>query len=369
VALLLALLAVPALLLAVPLWLDPARRWSSRTRLGPAGPSPPTDVVVVVPARNEAETLPRSLPTVAAWPEASAVLVVDDRSSDATASLARAVPGVQVLAAPPPPAGWMGKVNALATGVAARRPPPAWFLFTDADIAHPPDGLRRLLAEAERGPRDLVSVFARLRTQSAAERLLIPAFTWFFHLLYPFARVPDPRSRVAAAAGGCVLIRAELLQRLGGLAAISGAVIDDLALARRAKAAGGRCWLGHAAEVTSLRAYDGVGSVVDMVARSAFTELRYRTALVPLVAVVLLAGFTLPPLVAAAALATGHAAPAAMALLAWLLPALHLLPVVRHHRLGAAHALLLPLAAPVYAWATVRSAMDHHLKRQLRWRG
>ena len=310
-AALLALLAAGGVSAAIWLavLLDPARAWDLRP-VGEDEPPPPEPVAwprvaVIVPARNEAAQLPETLPALLAqeYPGVWDVVLVDDRSTDATADRARSLAApdgrLTVLAGNPLPDGWAGKVWALEQGctVALRRePPPRYLLLTDADIRHAPRSARRLVAESEALGLALNSRMARLRTVTAAERLLIPPFVFFFNLLYPMRRVNAPTRRLAAAAGGCVLVRADALERAGGLKAISGEVIDDVNLARRVKALGEPIRLATSrADVVSVREYGSLGAVWRMVRRTAFDQLRYSWLLLAATLVGLLLLFPLPP--------------------------------------------------------------------------
>ena len=327
----------------------------------------------MVPARNEAEALPLTLPALLAqdYPGDWRVALVDDRSRDATAAVARRAGGgdarLEVVPGAPLPEGWAGKVWALEQGrraAAARVPAPELLLLTDADILHAPGSLRALVAEAEAGALDLVSRMARLRCESRAERLLIPAFVLFFFLLYPMRWANRPGGRLAAAAGGCVLVRADALARAGGLEAIRGALIDDLALARAVKRTGGatRLALSRGA-VSSLRPYPDVGAVWRMVRRSAFTQLRRSWVLLAAVTAVMLLMFAVPPacvvagLVGVATGAGGWALPLAAGAAAWALMALVAAPAVRAFDLPARWALALPLSGVLYTLMTVDSAL------------
>jgi hopene-associated glycosyltransferase HpnB len=383
--------AVLAFWLAVAL--DRRRRWPRELVLPISRDLRPSDVagaracvVALVPARNEAEMLPITLPSLMAQEDLAGVVLVDDGSSDDTASAARRIPlrdtgtRLEVVSAPARPAGWAGKVHAQAVGLeVARRlwPDMDWLLLTDADIRHRPGSLRGLLAQAGRG-FDLVSVMARLRTSAFWERLLIPAFVYFFQLLYPFRRVPSDGARTAAAAGGCVLVRRAALERAGGFESIRSRLIDDVALAKAVAGAGGRPWLGFDPGVESVRPYPGLRDVWRMVARSAFVQLDYRWSLVLVVVVGLLSFFALPPFGLAVAAAKSGAAgqPAGLWPLAavcflgaWALQTWQLLPAVRHHRLAWPWALLLPVASLLYALMTLSSALAHLRGSAPVWRG
>ncbi len=390
------LLALLPLAFWIVLALDPSRRWPAELRLpqGVAGDetAAPGGLLALVPARDEAALLPRTLPGLLSQPLPQLrILLIDDGSSDGTAEVARRLARdhggapLEVIEPGPAPAGWSGKVHALARGLeAARRSPaglPEWILFSDADIGHRSGSLPALLERArgggDGGPYDLVSVMARLHAESFWERLLIPPFVFFFQLLYPFRRVCDCRSATAAAAGGCVLVRRAALEAAGGLEAIRAEVIDDLALARQVKRAGGRLWLGLDPGIRSLRAYRGLGEIWSMISRSAFVQLRRRYDLLMLV----LAGLALlvvaPPLVAGAAvgwmLLDGPTPARTTALLAalaaWLLEARALRPAVAHHGLARAWALTLPFASILFGLMTAGSAWRHATGRGPRWKG
>ena len=282
------------------------------------------EVVAVVPARNEAEMLPVTLPALLGqdYPGPLTVIVVDDGSSDGTSEVAARIAGslpgsraLRVIPGAPPPEGerWAGKVWAMAQGLRAAGSSD-YVVFTDADIAWEAHQLRRLVSAAEGDDRDLVSQMALLRATSGWERVVVPAFVYFFAQLYPFRRVNAPGSRTAAAAGGCMLIRRETLDKAGGVTPIRGALIDDVAMGRLIKSQRGRTWLGVTRQVVSVRPYPGLASLWQMVARSAYTQLLYS----PLVLAGTLAGllflYLLPPAGAVtglvALLASGPASPA-----------------------------------------------------------
>jgi hopene-associated glycosyltransferase HpnB len=343
------------------------------------------DVVAVVPARNEAETLPATLPALLGqeYPGALSVIVVDDGSTDATGEVAARIARdsarpARVLAGKPPPEGerWAGKVWAMAQGLAAA-PPGRYVVFTDADIAWEAHTLRRLVAAAEGDDRDLVSQMALLRAATGWERVVVPAFVYFFAQLYPFRRVNVPGSRTAAAAGGCMLIRRSALDKAGGLAPIRGALIDDVAMGRMISSQRGRCWLGVTRQLISVRPYPRLASLWQMVARSAYTQLRYSPALLAGTLAGLLVLYALPPAGAiaglAAMLAGAAAGPAALAfgagLAGWALMSLSFVPVLRLYRLSPLRAPGLPLIALLYAAMTADSARRHYAGRGAEWRG
>jgi hopene-associated glycosyltransferase HpnB len=378
--------------------------WRTDQRL-PPGPDPLPGswpaVTAVVPARDEASALPGSLPTLLGqdYPGPLAVVLVDDESSDGTglvaAGLGRAAGWaaagdavaagrdrvLRVISGSPPPPGWAGKVWAMAQGVAAAGDAD-YVLFTDADIAYAPGAVADLARAAMAGTdtaggRGLVSQMALLRAVTGWERAIVPAFVYFFAQLYPFRRVNRAGSRTAAAAGGCMLVRREALAAAGGLARISGARIDDVALGRLLKrGAGAATWLGLTTRVTSTRPYDRLGELWDMVARSAYTQLRYSPALLAGTLAGLLWLYVLPPAAAvggaaAAALGGGAAAGwlAAAGAAGWALMAVSFVPMLRLYGLSPLRGLSLPLLALMYAGMTADSARRHHAGRGGEWKG
>jgi hopene-associated glycosyltransferase HpnB len=363
--------------------------WRTDVRLpGPAGapgPRPWPSVVAVVPARDEAAILPETLPTLLAqdYPGAFSVMLVDDASTDGTAAVAAALAGatgvpLRVAAGRPPPAGWAGKVWAMAQGVAAAGEC-GYLLFTDADIALGPGVVADLVRAAAADDRALVSQMALLRAETGWERWIVPAFVYFFAQLYPFRRVGRPGARTAAAAGGCMLVRRETLAAAGGLERIAGARIDDVALARLLKRgpARARCWLGFTTGVRSRRPYPGLGGLWDMVARSAYTQLRYSPALLAGTVAGLCWLYLLPPVAALGGLAAAVGHPpgpavwcfAGAGLAGWALMALSYLPVLRLYRLSPLRAPCLPVIALLYAAMTVDSARRHRMGRGGEWKG
>jgi hopene-associated glycosyltransferase HpnB len=243
---------------------------------------PRHSVTAIIPARNEAAVVAQSIRSLAGQSYAGAfrIVLVDDDSTDGTADIARKadVSGrLTIIRAAPLPPGWTGKLWAVSQGV-AHAGAPDYLLLTDADIVHPPQNLAELVSRAEHG-YDLVSYMAKLKCDSPAERALIPAFVFFFFQLYPPAWIRDPRRKTAGAAGGCILIRREMLEQIGGIGAIRGELIDDCALARAVKRAGGRVWLGLSEGTRSIRDYATFGEIGRMISRTAFTQLRYSALL------------------------------------------------------------------------------------------
>ncbi|WP_372504437.1 MULTISPECIES: glycosyltransferase [Streptomyces] len=335
-------------------------------------------VCVVVPARDEAEVLPASLPSLLAqrYPGRAEIFLVDDGSSDGTGTLARELAdrhgGLPLTVGSPgePPAGWTGKLWAVRHGITlARAREPEYLLLTDADIAHAPDSLRELVAAARSGGFDVVSQMARLRVKSPWERLVVPAFVYFFAQLYPFRRIGGKGTRTAAAAGGCVLLRTEAAERARIPDAIRHAVIDDVALARAVKGSGGRIWLGLAEQVDSVRPYPRLHDLWRMVSRSAYAQLRHN----PLVLLGTVLGLALvylvPPVTLIAGLATGGTAAALLGGLAWLVMTGTYIPMLRYYGQPLWLAPLLPFTAFLYLLMTVDSAVQHYRGRGAAWKG
>ena len=394
--------ALIALVFWVVLLLDRRRRWPTDVVL-PLNVEELTEdssgVLAIVPARNEAEVLPTTLPSLLQQ-EVSRfrVVLVDDGSTDGTAQLASRLAKqldvaekLTIVEAGPRMEGWSGKVHAQLSGYvtvveeAAEEGAelPDWLLLTDADIRHRPDSVRSLLLQAqgaagERG-YDLVSVMARLRATTIWERLIVPAFVFFFQLLYPFRRVADPRSRIAAAAGGCVLIRRTAFEEAGGFAEIGGEIIDDVALGRAVKRRGGAVWLGFDTGVESVRPYDDLGELWRMVSRTAFTQLWYRWDLLLATLVGLGVLLVSPPVVALASLIgiltreggdPGSLVRALIwSLLTWGMMAAEYLPAVRHHRVPLVYAAALPFSSLLFGLMTISSAKDYLLGKGPSWRG
>ena len=338
------------------------------------------DVVAVVPARDEADVIAESLVSLLDqdYPGDFHVVLVDDHSADGTAARARRAAmahprgeRLEILAAQDMPPGWVGKMWAVSSGIdhaLAEGDRPTYLLLTDADIAHPPESVRELVAWAEAEDAVLVSLMVRLACRRGWERLLIPAFVYFFQQLYPFRWVSSPSRRTAGAAGGCMLVRADALEAAGGIAAIRGEIIDDCALAKRLKAEGS-IRLGLTERHHSIRPYDGLGEIWRMVARTAYTQLRYSPWLLAGTVVGLVLLYLAPPLLTLTA--PWHGAPFAAWAggAAWLLQSLTFLPTLRLYRRSALLAPLLPVAGLLYLGMTLDSARRHAMGRGGHWKG
>lgn len=346
-----------AAVVAIWVFILAGRGWFWRMRVDPPprmrGAAP--RVVAVVPARDEADVVGRAMTSLLKQQYAGEfqIILVDDHSSDGTADAATAA-GVTVIPADPLPPGWTGKLSAVATGIRyAARFTPEYLLLTDADIEHPPGNLAGLAARADAG-YDLVSYMATLHCGNLAERALIPAFVFFFFLLYP------PKWGTGAA-GGCMLLRRETLERAGGIEAIRGALIDDCSLAAAIRRTGGRVWLGLNPGLRSIRPYSGFGEIGRMISRSAFTQLRYSWLLLGGTVAGLVLTYIVPPVLAFSGSWWGVAA--------WALMTIAFLPAVRYYRLSALWAPLLPAIAVFYLGATIHSAVAHLRGQGGMWKG
>jgi hopene-associated glycosyltransferase HpnB len=360
-------LAALALLIWLYLLFAHGRFWHSEPELTPSRPDAAPAVAVVVPARDEAPLIESSLRSLLAQDYAGPlrVIVVDDGSHDGTGAIARAIGDLNlvVLDGQPRPAGWSGKLWAVAQGL-AEAGSAEMVLLADADIVHQPRHLATLVAQAERHDLDLVSEMVALACESPAEHALVPAFVYFFQLLYPFAWVNDPLRATAAAAGGTMLLRRRALDRIGGVAAVRGALIDDVALAAAVKR-GGRIWLGHSGLARSVRSYPAMADVWRMVSRTAYVQLHFSRWL--LAATVLAMGLTflVPPIAAL----FGHGLARWLGWIAWGAMAASYQPTLHRYRRSVLWAPCLPAVAAFYLAATIGSALNHHLGRGVAWKG
>jgi hopene-associated glycosyltransferase HpnB len=338
-----------------------------RDTISVAEPAVWPSVVAVVPARNEVDVIQASLSSLLAqdYPGDFQVVLVDDQSDDGTGQRARALNNsrLMVLSGEARPAGWTGKLWAMNRG-AEQAGQPEFLWFTDADISHSPDNLRRLVARAEDGNRVLVSLMARLHCGTAAEHFLIPAFVYFFDMLFPFGAVNSTHSPIAAAAGGCMLVRRAALEKAGGIAAIRHNLIDDCALGRVMKRQG-PIWLGLTDRAVSMRPYNHIAEIRHMVARSAYAQLGYS----PLMLIGTLLGLALVYLAPVAAALFGWGVSQMAGWLAWLIMAGMYVPMLRFYRLSWLWGLALPLVGLFYAAFTLESAIQHWTGRGGMWKG
>jgi hopene-associated glycosyltransferase HpnB len=369
-----------SMVLAIWLYLMAGRGafWLARERDdGPAmGRGPWPTIAALIPARDEAQSIGETVTSLLRqdYPGSLAVIVIDDESRDGTAQVARdaaaalgATRRFAVLSGRALPSGWTGKLWAQYQGVElaeAMPQPPAYLLFTDADIVYDADAVRRLVGRARSGGYVLTSLMAKLRCVSPAERMFVPAFIFFFQMLYPFAFANNPRRATAAAAGGCMLVRLDALRAAGGMAAIRGALIDDCALAKTLKAHG-PIWIGLTERVRSIRAYPAVGDIRRMVSRTAYAQLRYSPLLLAVTVLSLTVTYLAP--VALAVFAGGLARFFGAA--AWLLMAVAFQPTLLFYGVSWGWGLALPAIAAVYMAFTVDSAYQHARGRGGMWKG
>jgi hopene-associated glycosyltransferase HpnB len=344
--------------------------WLARERDDRAQPPAPAAwpaVVAVVPARDEADVIGQSVGSLLRqdYPGPFRVVLVDDGSTDGTAEAAGTDPRLEVLPGAPLPAGWTGKLWAQQQGVArASALAPDYILLTDADIGHAPDNLRALVARAEHNRCAMVTLMAELSCATPAERFLIPAFVFFFQMLYPFGWVARADRRTAAAAGGCMLVRRAALEAAGGMASIRAEIIDDCALGRRMKAQG-PVWLGLTRRARSLRPYGSVAEVGRMVSRSAYAQLHYSPVLLAGTVLGMVLTYLLPPALAV----LGHGWARAAGLAAWLLMALAFQPMLRFYRVSPLWGLALPVIGAAYTLFTLQSAVQVWRGKGGMWKG
>ena len=362
------LACVPGAIIWMIILLLPWRPWSTRERLegDRDSPSPDTrDLTVLIPARNEARQIDRTLAAIREQAPDTAVVLVDDRSDDGTADSARAagLVNLKIIEGRPMTDGWTGKLWALDQGLAEVKTPLT--LLLDADIELGPGGIAALLEHRKTKDLQMVSLMATLETRGFWEKLLLPAFVYFFKLLYPFRLSNSSFRWVAAGAGGCVLIDTNILREIGAFDSLKHELIDDCALAARVKAAGHRIWTGLSHSVVSHRRYDGIGKIWEMVARTAYTQLRYSPLLMAGCVALLSWAFWLPVI----GLVAGGTAGRLPSLAALICMIITYLPTLRFYRLSPLWALLLPLTGTLYLAMTVDSAWRYYRGIRSSWRG
>ncbi|PYP88527.1 MAG: glycosyl transferase family 2 [Candidatus Angelobacter sp. Gp1-AA117] len=332
-------------------------------------------IAVIIPARDEAEVVGRCISSLLRQTYRGPVhiFLVDDGSKDGTAQAARQAAersgktsALTIIQGAPPPSGWSGKLWAAQQGIRrARELGARFFLLTDADIEHAPESISTLAAIAESGGYDLASYMVKLHCITFAERLLIPAFVFFFFKLYPASWIANPRRKTAGAAGGCILIRPQALERAGGIEAVRSEIIDDCALAKAVKQSGGRVWLGVTELASSIRPYGAFAGIAQMISRSAFSQLHHSAFMLLLAMAGLIATYLLPPVL----LFAGHSLPALLGATAWLLMIIAYMPMIRFYRLTPLWTLFLPVVAIFYMGATLHSAIKYWRGRGGEWKG
>lgn len=374
-------LVAAGLALAIWIYLIAARGDFWRTqKFDDLAPAPVMEhwpsIAVVVPARDEAAGVAACVTSILSqpYPGILSMVLVDDQSQDGTSQIASdaaaaigASDRLTVLQGRPLPSGWTGKLWAVKQGlnlVEEQAAQPDYVLLTDADIVYSGDLLMRLVARAQKDKLAMTSVMATLRCESLAEKYLIPAFIFFFGMLYPFGWVRNPSRGTAAAAGGCILARWDALKKAGGIESIRGSLIDDCALGTRLKLQG-PVWLGFSQDVKSVRASDTVANVGQMISRSAYAQLRYSLVLLIGTVVAMTLVFLVPVVIAV----FGHGWAAVFAAAAWLLMALAFQPTLRYYGQSAFWGPALPAIAIAYMVFTVNSAIQHFQGRGGMWKG
>lgn len=340
-------------------------------------------IIAVVPARNEADVLPVSLKSLLGqeYPGKFSIILVDDRSTDGTGKLGREIAEnidqserLTIISGEPLPGGWSGKLWAMEQGIEYIKKlsiMPDYLLFTDADIKHHPTNLKELTTKAVSENLDLVSLMVLLRCESFWEKFLIPAFVFFFQKLYPFAWVNNSTNKLAAAAGGCILIHYNALERMGGLPTIRQTLIDDCSLAAAVKSSqpGTKIWLGLTDKTCSLRDYPSLKSLWDLVARTAFTQLNYSLLLLLGTVAGMFLIYLMPPLGTIWGIFMRNYAVTGVSFLAWLLMAIAYSPTVKLYRRSPLWVVTLPAIAGLYTLMTIDSALRHWQGRGGGWKG
>ena len=351
-----------------------SRFWLADQRLEGAGDLTTwPDVAAIIPARNEAETIAKVISSLLNqdYPGEVRVIVVDDNSDDGTVSATGASEHLRVISGKSLEPGWSGKLWAISQGIESIDDVlsgSAYVLLTDADIVHDPDNLKRLIFKAESEGRQLVSLMVKLRCESFWERRLIPAFVFFFQKLYPFPAVNDPARPTAAAAGGCMLVHRDTLEDVGGIAAIRGELIDDCALARLIKAHGS-IWLGLAPRTRSLRTYNSLSEIWDMVARTAFMQLNHSVSELLSTIMGMVVIYLIPPAAVISGMMMGGEYIMAMGSVAWGFMVVAYAPTLALYGFSPLRAFALPLVAGAYSLMTISSALRHWRGRGVAWKG
>ena len=369
------LLAALALVIWLYLLVGRGMFWLARERDGGEGmiaawPS----VTAIVPARDEAETIAQSIGSLLKqdYPGAFRIVLVDDQSTDGTAGIARALDAtgrLTVLSGAPLPEGWTGKLWAVKQGVAhAAGGSPDYLWLTDADIVHTPDNLRALVSRATSSGLVLVSLMAKLRCEDFAERFLIPPFVFFFAMLYPFDWVNRKENPLAAAAGGCMLVKREALEQAGGIESVRREIIDDCALARRMKKVGG-IWLGLTERAVSKRRYPRIADVGRMISRSAYAELRYSPMRLVGAIVGMALVFAAPAVIALLPTDLVGSEAGLIAATAWMAMLAAIQPMLLFYRRSVFWGFALPFAGAIYAAFTLNSAIQYWRGRGGLWKG
>ncbi len=357
---------MPGLLIWVVILLLPWRPWRTRESLDrlPIENHDLTDVTVLIPARDEALTISQTLTALRHQGNGLHVVLVDDQSTDNTVKLARAVKlhNFQLVSGTPPPAGWSGKLWALEQGRQCIKTP--YLLLLDADIVLVPDLIPTLKQMAQEKDLKMLSLMAYLKMESVWEKLLMPAFIFFFKLLYPFHLANKPTSSIAAAAGGCILLESAVLEKLGGFNCIKNALIDDCVLAKKIKQEGYKIWLGLTHSATSIRSYESLSTIWQMVARTAYTQLAYSLLLLLLCTILMVVAFGSP----IAALYQPDLPIFTTGLMIMVLQIMCYVPTLRYYSIHPIYALYLPFIGMLYLLMTWSSALHYYFGKGVVWK-
>lgn len=339
------------------------------------------DVCVIIPARNEADVIETSIKSLLQQNYLGNfhVILVDDQSQDQTDKLAKQIAielgkedKLDTISGKPLPSDWTGKLWAMQQGMLKAQtdyPNTKYYLFTDADIEHERDNLNKLVKQAETHSLALVSLMVKLRCQSFWEKLLIPAFVFFFQKLYPFAWVNNPQSNIAAAAGGCILIDSLTLKKIDGFTSLRNTLIDDCNLAQAVKSSGEKIWLGLSKTTRSLRPYDSLDTIWNMVARTAYTQLNYSPGLLIGTVIAMTVVYLFPPLGFLWGIFKGNLILTIVSLFTWLLMAIAYFPTLQLYNCSPLRALTLPGIASLYTLMTIDSAWRHWQGKGGAWKG
>ena len=363
------ILVVLSTLLWVGFVMLPWRPWSNRqvfdSMAGVNGDSALDEITVLIPARNESEVIQHTLQSVIKQGTGLKIILIDDNSEDATVEKSRQMrlSGLRIIQSPPLPAGWSGKLWALEQGRLHVTTP--YTLLLDADIELARGIITALREKMHTQGLSFISLMAAPSMTSGWEKMLMPAFVHFFKVLYPFARVNSNHTRIAAAAGGCILLETRLLDQIGGFESIKSAVIDDCALARRVKSQGSKIWLGLTHSVKSVRSYQQLREIWDMVARTAFAQLHYSVGILLLCTLVMVLVYQVPVIM----VASSNILIRQLALISLAIMFLTYVPILRFYDRSAAWALGLPLVAALFLAMTWTSAIRYWRGERTRWKG
>jgi hopene-associated glycosyltransferase HpnB len=361
------LLALTGFLIWLVVLLLPWKPWDTDESLDANDPDTRADlspITVLIPARNEQDVISDTLDGLTQQGKNLNIILIDDQSNDQTSEIARSknLPYLQIIHGRSLASGWSGKLWALEQGRLMAKTP--LILLLDADIYLKPHILNTLLLKMEREQLDLISLMARLRMESFWEKLLIPAFIFFFKLLYPFSLSNSVQSRVAAAAGGCILVKTDMLEKVNAFNSLKQCLIDDCSLARKIKNAGGRIWLGLTHSAVSLRPYNKLDNIWAMVDRSAFTQLQHSWLLLLLTTLLMIAAFVNPVL----AIIYGDSVAVILGLCTLVFLFICYLPVLNFYSINPLWGCFLPVIGTLFLCMTWSSAWQYLTDKGARWK-